>query len=381
MTEIFKGDSGIYKLSEIGVGGSVNICRKCGKFIFICVGMLYNGTKEFMPKGCCMNVEIAVKLRGARLDAWRALLERSGLSVDGAVDRIALVWEGDELIATASRCENLLKYIAVKSNRQGEDLTATVVSALRSDAFEAGYRHLFLYTKPENERVFSSLFFYPVASTDSVLLMESRQGGIADFVASLANGKREGRIGALVMNCNPFTLGHQALIERAARECDHVFVFVLSEDKSRFSAKDRMAMVKLGTAHIPNLSVLPTGPYLISSATFPTYFLKDRDHLTEIQCQLDIEIFARHFAPALSIGVRYVGSEPLSPLTERYNRALARHLPRYGIEFVEVERVSAGDEPISASHVRECIDRGDTDALNALLPQTTIEYLRENHLM
>ena len=328
-----------------------------------------------------MNVEIATRLHGARLIAWQKLLTDVELSFDEPVDRIALVWDGDELIATASRKENLLKYIAVKPSRQGEDLTATVISSLRADAFSEGYKHLFLYTKPKNEGTFSSLLFYPIASTDKVLLMESQRNGIREFISSLGAQKSAGRVGALVMNCNPFTLGHQYLIEKAARECDHVYVFVLSEDKSDFTAKDRMAMVKLGTAHLENVTVLPTGPYLISSATFPAYFIKDRENLAEIQCLLDIEIFARYFAPAFSINARYVGTEPLSPVTEKYNRALAEHLPHQGIELIEVQRAELGGRPISASLVREYIKHGEVDALKPLLPQTTFDYLRNNNFI
>ena len=328
-----------------------------------------------------MNVEIVTKLRGAKHTAWQALLTDSGLTVGEPVDKTVLVWDGGELIATASRCENIFKYIAVKANRQGEDLTATVISALRSDAFSEGYKHLFLYTKPENERIFSSLFFYPIASTKNVLLMESKQNGIEEFISSLGADKHSGKIGALVMNCNPFTLGHLSLIESAAAECDHVYVFVLSEDKSHFPAKDRLAMVKLGTKHIENVSVLQTGPYLISSATFPTYFIKDRDSATEIQCLLDIEIFAKYFAPAFSITARYVGTEPYSPLTEKYNRALAEYLPKKGIDLVEVERATADGVAISASLVREHVANKNIEALKALLPQTTLEYLINNNLI
>ena len=183
------------------------------------------------------------------------------------------------------------------------------------------------------------------------------------------------------MNCNPFTLGHQYLVEKAAGECDHVYVFVLSEDKSYFSAKDRMAMVKLGTAHLENLTVLPTGPYLISSATFPAYFIKDKENLAEIQCLLDIEIFAGYFAPAFSINARYVGTEPLSLITKKYNCALAEHLPHYGIELIETERAELDGTPISASLVREYIRRKEADALKPLLPQTTLNYLRNNNFI
>ena len=328
-----------------------------------------------------MNVEITTKLRGTKLIAWQKLLESSGLSTDEAVDSTALVWDNNELIATASRQENLFKCIAVKPDRQGEDLTATVISALRSDAFANGYKHLFLYTKPENETVFSSLFFYTVASSDGVVLMENRKDGISDFITSLNPKKRDGRVGALVMNCNPFTLGHQSLIEQAARECNYVYVFVLSEDKSRFSTADRMKMVISGTSHLPNVQVLPTGPYLISAATFPSYFIKKRDCVTEIHCLLDVEIFARYFAPAFSINTRYVGTEPISSLTKKYNQALAEHLPRHGIEFVEVERKKAGGTAISASLVRDLIDNNRLDELKAFLPQTTLDYLVKNNLI
>ena len=328
-----------------------------------------------------MNVEIVSKLRGTRLEAWKALLHDADLTCGEPIERTVLVWDGDELVATASRFENIFKYIATKHTRQGEDLTATAISALRTDAFDDGYKHLFLYTKPKNELIFSSLFFYPIASTDKVLLMESRQNGIGEFISSLCPQQSNGRVGALVMNCNPFTLGHQSLIEIASSECDHVYVFVLSEDKSYFSAKDRMKMVMLGTSHLGNVTVLPTGPYLISSATFPTYFIKDRDKAIEIQCALDIEIFARYFAPAFSINARYVGAEPLSPLTQKYNDALAAALPMRGIDLVEIERTKADDKIISASLVRECINRKELDILCTLLPKTTLDYLHSNNLI
>ena len=219
-----------------------------------------------------MDIELVKKLEGTKLQAWQALLQTSGLTPEEMPEVTILVWDEDSLIATGSRQENLLKYIAVSQARQGEDLTATVLTALRQNAFEAGYSHLFLYTKPKNEFWFSSLFFYPIAKTKDVLLMENRQNGIDSFLASLPADSCE-NAGAVVMNCNPFTKGHRYLIETAANECGHLYVFVLSEDKSEFSAADRLEMVKLGTQDLQNVTVLPTGPYLISGVTFPTYFL------------------------------------------------------------------------------------------------------------
>ena len=325
-----------------------------------------------------MDIEIVSGLRGAKRTKWIEFLSRAGLEADESVTHTALIWDGDELIATGSRQGGLLKCIAVDDSRQGEGLTATVLTALRQDAFRDGHRHLFLYTKPQNRTAFSSLFFYPVAQTDRVLLMEDRKDGIDSFLASLSVPCKEGKIGALVMNCNPFTLGHQYLIEQAASRCHHVYVFVLSEDKSHFSAADRLEMVKLGTAHLQNVTVHPSGPYLISSATFPTYFLKDRDLAPQVHCQLDIEIFTKRYVPHFGITHRFLGTEQLSPMTALYNKELLTQLPQRGIEVVELPRLEKNSTPISASAVRAKLE--DRTAIRELVPETTWQYLLDHNL-
>ena len=328
-----------------------------------------------------MEVELTRRLSGTRLEKWNRLLCDAGLRPDLLWDCAVLVWDGDRLAATGARQDGLLKLIAVDAEYRGEDLAATVIGALRTDAFAAGVRHLFIYTKPQNEGLFSGLFFYPVAKTDTVCLLENKKNGLSDFIASLPRHPQGGRIGAAVMNCNPFTKGHQYLVERAASECDFLYVFVVSEDRSLFCAKDRLEMVKRGTAHLENVLVLETGPYLISAATFPTYFIKDRDRAETAQCHLDIEIFAEHLAPALSITHRYLGSEPLSALTKQYNEALMRLLPARGIAVCEIERLEAGGAPISASAVREALERKDRAALDALLPPATLAFLAEKNYL
>lgn len=320
-----------------------------------------------------MEIQQNTLLRGSTRKQWEALLARAGLIPDPELDQTVTVWNDDELIATGSRKGNLLKCIAVDPDHRGEDLTAAVLSQLRTEAFRAGHTHLFLYTKPENRLMFESLFFYPIAQTDQVLLMEDRHNGISAFLDSLPTAINGGKIGAAVMNCNPFTLGHRYLIETAARECDHVYIFVLSEDQSRFSAHDRMEMVRLGTADLTNVTVLPTGPYLISSATFPTYFLKDRESAAQIHCKLDIQIFESYFAPRFGITHRYVGTEPLSPMTAQYNAALKEHL--HQVTLVELPRLEAGNTPVSASAVRAALDRGED--IRAMVPETTYRYLTQ----
>lgn len=322
-----------------------------------------------------MEVESLPCLQGLTRTLWETFLRQAGLEADTDVEQTVLVWDSGTLIATGSRKGNLLKCIAVDAAHQGEGLTATVLTSLRQEAFQEGYRHLFLYTKPQNKAMFSSLFFHPVAQTDQVLLMEDRPNGIQSFLQALPAPVTCGRIGAAVMNCNPFTLGHRYLIEQAAKECDWLYIFVLSEDRSRFSASDRMAMVENGTRGLANVTVLPTGPYLISSTTFPTYFLKEREKAQTVQCRLDIQIFTKYYVPKFGISRRYVGTEPLSPMTNQYNEALAEFLPQSGIELRILPRLEQEQTPVSASAVRALLDVGNPDAIRSLVPQTTYDYL------
>lgn len=329
-----------------------------------------------------MYVELLHSLTDSKLHIWKEFLSQAGILADEDISTTVLVWDCETLIATGSRHANILKCIAVDPGRRGEDLTATVLSHLRRSAFEEGYRHLFLYTKPANKYLFSSLFFYPVAQTDKVLLMENQRNGIRDFLQTLSaeerccNSSDDVIVGSVVMNCNPFTLGHRYLIESAAKKCDKLYVFVLSEDKSMFHAADRLEMVRLGTMDLPNVTVLPTGPYLISSATFPTYFLKEREETEQIHCRLDIEIFVNYYVPHFGITKRFVGTEPLSPFTNQYNEALKLHLPQKGIALKELPRLEVNGTPVSASSVRAHLQAGNMENVKLLVPPTTFEYLQ-----
>ena len=328
-----------------------------------------------------MDIELHSALQGRKKQLWQNFLAKAGLQADEGLERTCLIWEDDEIIATGSRQGNLLKCIAVDDAHQGEGLTGTLLTHLRQDAFASGHSHLFLYTKPKNKYMFSSLFFYPIAQTKDVLLMENKKDGIRTYLDGLPTESEQGFVGAAVMNCNPFTKGHRYLIETAAKECDSVYVFVLSEDKSYFTAKDRLEMVKLGTADLPNVTVLPTGPYLISSATFPTYFLKEREKAESIHCLLDIEIFCNYYVPKFGIQRRYVGTEPLSQMTNQYNDALRDNLPARGIEFREVPRIELESTPISASAVRKLLQEGSFEQLKKLLPESSYRYIIDNNLL
>ncbi len=64
------------------------------------------------------------------------------------------------------------------------------------------------------------------------------------------------------MNANPFTLGHQYLVEKAASECDTLHIFIVSEDASLVPFPVRKKLVLEGTCHLPNVICHDSGPYL-----------------------------------------------------------------------------------------------------------------------
>ena len=185
--------------------------------------------------------------------------------------------------------------------------------------------------------------------------------------------------GAIVMNCNPFTLGHRFLVESACNQTDFLYVFVVEEDCSEFDFKSRFYLVKEGCSGFHNVKVLPGGKYIVSLVTFADYFQKEAlQRKSVIAPVADIKIFAQAIAPVLGIKKRFVGTEPLDSLTEKYNLAMKILLPEFGVELIEIPRMMTSDgEIISASYVRRLIHKGKIDECKKFLPLTTWEYIRK----
>ena len=93
-----------------------------------------------------MVAEVKTNLSGRVLAQWKELLSRAGLEPDEKTEQTVLLWDAETLVASGSRQGNLLKCIAVDPDRRGEDLTAAVLTQLRTEAFRCGHSHLFLYT-------------------------------------------------------------------------------------------------------------------------------------------------------------------------------------------------------------------------------------------
>lgn len=311
--------------------------------------------------------------------AWRqvdALLAQAGIQRDAHLDETLGLFDSDhQLAATGSLFANTLRCIAVDSAHQGEGLTGQLVTALLERQLARGHSHIFLYTTPDSARYFADLGFFEIARVPNELVfMENARDAFARYLQGLARLRQDGkRTAAIVMNANPFTYGHQYLLERAAAENDTVRCFVVSEDISLVPFAARLAMVQAGSAHLPNVTVHPSGSYIVSSATFPSYFLKEEARITQAQARLDIAVFAQ-IAQAVGITRRYIGEEPFSKITQAYNDVMLSHLPDHGVDCVLVPRRQQDGVAISASGVRQLVHDGNLQAIERLVPPSTFAF-------
>lgn len=322
---------------------------------------------------CLRAISPGDRLAQAQVDR---LLAAEGIRRDGNLDYTCGIFDEDgDLIATGSCFGNTLRCLAVSHTHQGEGLLNWVMGHLMETQLARGNSHLFLYTKPAAAKFMADLGFYEIARVDKKLVfMENRRAGFRNFCAALEKKRMEGeRIAAIVMNANPFTLGHRYLVEQASRENDTVHLFLLSEEAGPIPHAVRRTLVEEGIADMDNVILHESGPYMISSATFPSYFLKDSDDAIRVQAELDLTVFAK-IAGCLGIHCRYVGEEPLSHVTGLYNEIMAARLPELGIECRVIPRLCSGETVISASAVRKAIHDGDPESIRALVPESTYRY-------
>ena len=306
------------------------------------------------------------------------LLHEEGIRQDPNLDYTCGMYdENMDIIATGSLFGNTLRCMAVSHSHQGEGLMNEIVTHLVEVQFERGNTHLFLYTKCDTAKFFKDLGFYEIARVSNQLVfMENKRTGFSDYLKELKTAcseKTAGSIAALVMNANPFTNGHLYLAEKAAAENNVLHLFMVSEDASLIPYSVRRKLIMEATSHLPNICYHDSGPYIISNATFPSYFQKDKSSVITGHAQLDLTIF-KLISEALHINRRYVGEEPTSQVTGIYNQIMAEELPKADIECIIVPRLEFNKTPISASTVRQAIHDGRIESIKPLVPKTTYRF-------
>ena len=313
-------------------------------------------------------------------------LQTNGLRYDDVDYYAAIVDESsDEMIAGGGLKGSVIKCVAVADGHKGEAVANVIVSHLIAKANAEGCQCVKLYTKPDNRQLFESLSFRLIAESPNAILMETGVGGIEKYSEELRVKSEELKndesvvsnarkpIGVIVMNANPFTLGHRFLVEQSSELVERLYVVVVREDCSMFSYNERKAMVSQGVRDIGNVVVVDGSDYAVSAATFPTYFLKQLSDATDTQIILDLDLYRRRIAPALGATIRFFGSEPTDPLTRRYNELMHQQL---GEEHVhEIQRKQQEGSAISASRVRKVMMEGCLWDAIQLVPPTTIPYI------
>ena len=314
-----------------------------------------------------------------KLEQMKEFLKSFDLTYDSQIQySVFLKTASGKLAGCGSRHENTLKCIAINPAFQGEGCLQLIMTLLVKNAFEQGISHLFLFTKPMYKQMFSDMGFYTITETNDMLLMENRKNGILQYLREEAKklpAYEGSSIGSIVMNANPFTCGHQYLVETAAKACDYLHVFVLSTDSSEFPSDVRLKLVEQGCAHLPNVFVHGSSDYLISHATFPDYFLKDKAAATEKAAVLDLQIFGTYFKDTFHITGRFVGEEPFSLITRAYNEQMKKILPSFDIEVTEIPRCQKDNTIISATFVRQKFLEGEYSLLKEFVPPSTYNYL------
>lgn len=301
------------------------------------------------------------------------------LTFTGNIDYTMGLYDDGQLIGTGSLGGRVMRDIAISEKYQKKGLTRRIIRNLQGESYRRGVTGNQIFTKPKNVPIFEHMGFKCVAVAEPyAALLEKGTDTLEDYLGRVRSilGTGEGKNrGAIVMNCNPFTLGHRSLVEYAHNNCDEVIIFAVQEDRSIFPFSDRFSLIKQGVRDMKGVEVISGGDFIISNATFPTYFIKGTDELAA-QTKLDATVFATRIAPALNITVRFVGEEPTDKTTLAYNNAMREVFAQNGIELKEIPREQKGNQIVSASSVRKALSEDDWETVYRMVPKTTLIYLK-----
>ncbi|WP_428197696.1 [citrate (pro-3S)-lyase] ligase [Aliivibrio kagoshimensis] len=319
-----------------------------------------------------------------KMSALKRFLSSMSLDIDVDVESFIAVKDQGNIVGCGGIAGNTFKSIAIHGEYQGQGVSAMLLTELVTYAYELGRYNLFIYTTPNNYELFHHAGFHQIAEVPGrVVLLENSQNRLKEHCHQLSKLRKPGSVvGSIVMNANPFTLGHLYLIECAAKQSDWLHLFVVQEEQALFTYQDRFNMISAGIADIPNVTIHHGSDYIISRATFPSYFIKDKGIINYCHTAIDLQLFRNHIAPALGITHRYVGTEFICIVTRNYNQQMDKLLAVASPQFPPIilkviQRKEIDQQPISASLVRKLLELERWDDIRALVPTTTLDYLHE----
>ncbi|MDO5563976.1 MAG: hypothetical protein Q4F88_01935 [Eubacteriales bacterium] len=339
-----------------------------------------------------------------------AFLSKNGLSFDKKPDYCVVIYENldipqayikedfasnFDIVAFGAIDKKVLKYLCVDEKKQGMGYLEKLITILIEESIKNKIDNLFIFTKPSKCYIFMQMGFSLICETNKISMLEHKSNGISNYLNDIKNNTKNIKINddknlpisSIVCNLNPMTLGHLKLIQKASAESSILYIFLLSEDNSFFKFEDRLEMLKKETSNLKNVQIVLGSDYVISSSTFPTYFIKDKKEIEITQMELDATLFAKRIAPFLNIKRRYVGTEPLDIVTSKYNEVLKNTFKNQNIQLIEVERFKNNNEDIiNATKVREILNYNNysntqkIELIKKYVPLSTIEIIKEKYL-
>lgn len=283
----------------------------------------------------------------------------------------------NDLIACGGCSGHVIKCIAIREEFQNTGLLSKIISYFYSRMKKSGIQNILIYTKPEQSEKFINLGFNAIVKTENVALLESESDGISRYVEKIRERlpAEINEFGCIVMNANPFTNGHQYLVDTASRQCRHLLIFPVKEDRSVFPYEVRLQLIKENIRPYENISLLDGSDYIISAASFPTYFLKENSDISRIQAELDLTLFGSRIAAPLRITQRFVGTEPYDLMTAGYNAQMKKILPMYGVQPIIIPRLEIEGKAVSASQIRKMLYENDFSSIEKFVPPATYHFL------
>lgn len=325
-------------------------------------------------------IECKEALLDNEIESVKKLLLTEDLVLDNDVDLTLYLEDNNKIIGTISKSKSVIKCVCVDKTYQGEDLTGKLVNKIVEKMSEENIFSYQVYTKPKYKMVFESLGFETIVESSDALFLEKGTSTIIDKLEEMKQlmihnfGKINSgsNIGCITMNANPFTLGHQYLVEEALKNHDYLVIFLVSEDKSIFSYEERHSLAYICTQRFPNVLIIPSSIYMVSSFTFPAYFIHDESVRNSNIAYLDALIFKNYFMKYLYIKKRYVGSETKDYMVN-YNNILKEIL---NDKLVIIPRNQIDDVTVSASNVRMLLEEHKVTEALQYIPQEARALLR-----